>query len=182
MNINFSPFPILETARLRLRQISATDVEEVYAMRSNPETMRYIPRPIAKKREDALAHIALLESCVNDNTAINWGITFEGEDKVIGIIGLLRMQPENFRTEIGYILTPAQHGKGIMAEAVKVVIDYAFEVLKFHSLEAVIDPANTASENLLKRTGFVKEAHFKENFFYDGAFLDTVIYSLLNPK
>ncbi|MGY0034483.1 GNAT family N-acetyltransferase [Pedobacter sp. NJ-S-72] len=51
---------------------------------------------------------------------------------------------------------------------------------KFHSLEAVIDPDNYASEKVLIKHGFVKEGHFKENSFFDGKFLDAVIYSLIN--
>ena len=48
-----------------------------------------------------------------------------------------------------------------------------------HSIEAVIDPENIASERVLQKNGFVKEAHILENELYDGKFWDTVIYSLL---
>ena len=90
------------------------------------------------------------------------------------------MQPENYRTETGYILHPDYHRKGIISEAFDTVIDYAFNVLKFHSLEAVIDPDNIASEQLLIKHKFVKEGHFKENGFFEGRFLDAVIYSRIN--
>ena len=52
--------------------------------------------------------------------------------------------------------------------------------MQLHSIEAIIDPENFASEKVLQKNGFVKEAHLKENEFYDGRFLDTVIYSILN--
>jgi ribosomal-protein-alanine N-acetyltransferase len=51
--------------------------------------------------------------------------------------------------------------------------------MQLHSIEAIIDPENRASERVLQKSGFVKEAHILENEFYDGKFLDTVIYSLL---
>ncbi len=180
MKINFSPFPILQSNRLRLRKIRPDDVKEVFAIRSNPEVMRYIPRPLAVTQQDALDHINVINKGVDENTAINWAITLASDDKLIGMICLIRMQPENFRTEVGYILNPEYHQQGIMDEALKTVINYAFENLKFHSLEALIDPENTASERLLQKNNFVKEAHFKEKTFWNGVFLDDVIYSLIN--
>ena len=181
LQINFNPFPNLESDRLFFRQIIPGDVEEVFAIRSDAETMRYIPRPLAKTMQDALDHIEMVNKGIKDNNSINWGIVLKGNDKLAGMICLLRMKPENYRTEIGYILHPDFHGKGIMNEAVEAVIDYAFNVLKFHSLEAIIDPDNLASEKVLLKHHFIKEAHFKENEYYDGKFLDSVIYSLLNP-
>lgn len=178
--VSFNPFPNLESERLILREITPADVEEVFAIRSDVETMQYIPRPLAKNKQDALEHIQMLRKGVLDNEFITWAITFQGDSKLIGVICLLRMQLKNFRTEIGYALHPEFHGKGIMNEAVKEVIEYAFNILNFHSIEAVIDPDNLASEKLLIKNHFVKEAHLKENEFYEGKFLDTVIYSLLN--
>ena len=51
--------------------------------------------------------------------------------------------------------------------------------LNFHSIEAIILPDNVASERVLQKNGFVKEAHLVENECYNGKFIDTVIYSLL---
>jgi ribosomal-protein-alanine N-acetyltransferase len=182
LQVNFSPFPTLNSERLILREVTPADVEEVFAIRSNPTTMQYIPRPVAKIKQDALDHIEMISKGVADNEFINWGITFKEEDKLIGMICLLRMQLSNYRTEIGYILHPNFHGRGIMNEAIDVVINYAFNTLKFHSLEAIIDPRNCASEKVLLKNHFIKEAHLKENEFYNGGFLDTVIYSRLNPN
>lgn len=179
LEFNFSPFPVIETERLLLKRITNEDVKEVFELRSNPETMKYIPRPLVKNDEEALAHIALLDENINNNTGINWGITIKGDPKLLGIIGFYRMQPENYRSEIGYMLLPEFHGKGIVPEAVKRLIEYGFKDLKLHSIEAVIAPENIASEKVLQKCGFVKEAHFKESEFYNGKFLDKVIYSLL---
>lgn len=180
LQVNFNPFPNLESERLLLREVTVADVNEVFDIRSDVQTMQYIPRPLAKTKQDALEHIQMLRKGVQDNEFINWAITFKDDDKLIGVICLLRMQLKNFRTEIGYALHPDFHRKGIMDEAVRTVIAFAFNSLKFHSIEAVIDPDNLASEKLLIKNHFVKEAHLKENEFYEGNFLDTVIYSLLN--
>ncbi|WP_409416910.1 GNAT family N-acetyltransferase [Flavobacterium sp. PS2] len=182
LTFNFSPFPVLETERLIIRRVTNEDANEIIALRSNPETMKYIPRPLTKTTEQALEHIAQIDSTIETNEGINWGITLKGDSKVVGIIGYYRIKPEHYRAEIGYMLLPELHGKGIIPEAVKTVIDYGFNEMKLHSIEAAIDPDNFASERVLQKIGFVKEGHFKEVEYYEGIFLDSVIYSLLNKK
>lgn len=182
LQFNFTPFPILETENLILRQISLDDNQEVFEIRSSQETMKFIPRPLAETIEDAQKFIEECNSSIEKNDLINWAIAKKEDNKLIGMIGFFRLQPENFRGEIGYILNPNFHGKGIMKEAADEALKYGFEELHFHSIEAVIDPRNNASERILQKTGFTKEAHFKENFFYNGEFLDSVIYSLLKSN
>ena len=180
LTINFSPFPNLETERLLLRRVDSDDIKEIFALRSNPETMKYIPRPLVKTDEDALEHIAMIDSKIDSNEGINWAITLKDNPKLIGVIGHYRIKPENYRAELGYMLLPEYHGKGIVSEAVKEAVKYGFQVMKLNSLEAIIDPDNYASAKVLEKNGFVKEAHLKEYEFFEGRFLDTVIYSILN--
>lgn len=182
LTVNFNPFHNLETERLILRRVNSNDIKEVLALRSNAETMKYIPRPLLKNDEDALAHIAMIDEKIESNEGINWAITIKGDPRLIGVIGHYRIQKENYRAEIGYMILPEYNGKGIVTEAVREAVKYGFEVMKLHSIEAVIEPGNLASAKVLERNGFIKEAHLKENEFYDGRFIDSVIYSLLNKK
>jgi len=177
LELNFTPFPILETERLLLRRVDKNDVNEIFSMRSNAETMQYIPRPLVINKEEALSHIALLDSGIEKNEAINWAITFKGEHKLLGIIDFYRTKFEDFRSEIDYMLLSENHGKGIASEAVERALDYGFNEMNLHSIEAVIDPRNYASERVLQKNEFIKEGYFKENTFFNGEFLDSVIYS-----
>ena len=179
MNLNFSPFPVLTSERLILRQIVESDLHEVFELRSNPETIKYIPRSEAQNLQYAMDHIQHVNEGVKKNKSINWAITLKGDDKLIGLIDFVRIQPKNFRAEVGYVLHADYRGKGIMSEALRTVLTYGFDDLNFNSTIAVIDPSNVSSEKLLLRQGFCKEAHLKENVYFDGRFLDTVIYSLL---
>ena len=61
LEINFHPFKNLETERLFLRRISETDVEEILKLRSNPETMKFIPRPLVKTKDEAMAHFKMID-------------------------------------------------------------------------------------------------------------------------
>ncbi|HAH53933.1 MAG TPA: N-acetyltransferase [Flavobacterium sp.] len=182
LEINFLPFPNLETGRLYLRRVVKEDVNEIFALRSNQEIMKYIPRPLVKTLEDALAHIAMIDEKIENNEGINWAITLKNSSKLIGIIGHYRIKPEHYRAEIGYMLLPDYQGKGIISEAIMEVVNYGFKVMNLHSIEAIIDPDNFASERVLLKNGFVKEAHLKENECFEGRFLDTVIYSILNQS
>ncbi|MBS7786749.1 GNAT family N-acetyltransferase [Flavobacterium sp. CYK-55] len=179
LSFNFSPFPNLETSRLLLRRVTADDAQQIFALRSNPETMKFIPRPLVTNIDEALEHFKMIDDKINSNEGINWAITLKGNPQLIGIIGHYRLQPENHRTEIGYMILPEYNGQGITTEAIDAVLAYGFEVMQLHSIEAVIDPENYASEKVLIKNGFVKEAHILENELYEGKFWDTVIYSLL---
>jgi len=77
-------------------------------------------------------------------------------------------------------LHPDFHGRGFMSEAMDVVLEYGFNKMKLHSIEAHVHPDNNASINLLQKKGFMKEAFFKENVFFNGKFSDTAVYSILN--
>jgi ribosomal-protein-alanine N-acetyltransferase len=177
--VDFNPFPVLKTERLTLRQYRETDKHEMHKMRSNPELMHFVPRPMTTSEEDAAAFIATINEGVAKNEYINWAITVTGEDKLIGMIGLFRMKPEHYRSEIGYMLQSGYHGKQIMQEAINAVVKFAFEELKFHSLEAVISPQNIPSQKSIEKCGFVREAFFKDYEFHKGAFKDILVYSRL---
>jgi len=179
LTLSFNPFPILESNRLLLRAVTPEDVNEVYELRSNPETMKFIPRPLVTSTEMALEHIDMIAKKIENNEGINWAITLKGNPKLLGIIGHYRIQPENYRSEIGYMILPQYQNKGITSEAIHLLLDYGFNHLNFHSVEAIIDPRNHASAKVLEKNGFVKEAHFLEDVFWDGQFIDSSVYSLL---
>lgn len=176
---SFLPFKNLESDRLVLRRITNDDVQEVFELRSDTEMMKYIPRPLLTNHDEALAHIKMINDKIDNNEGINWAVTLKGSPKLLGIFGIYRIHWEHFRAEIGYMLLPEYQGKGITTEAISLLIDYGFNEMKMHSLEAVIDPRNTASARVLEKSKFRKEAHFIENECYDGVFRDTAIYSLL---
>ncbi len=179
LTINFDPFPILETSRLTLRQITKNDANEIFVLRSDTRVMKYILRPIAETLEDALQLIQIVADAETNNNGITWAITLKENGQLIGTIGYWQIKKEHYRAEIGYLLSPDFQRKGMMQEALTTVIHYGFAEMKLHTIEADVDPKNTPSISLLERNKFVKEGYFKENYFFDGKFSDTVVYSLL---
>lgn len=180
--MTFSPFPVLQTQRLLLRQLCNDDVADVFIIRSDPDVMKYIPRPLAVTLNDAAAVIQMVNDFIEKGEKINWAITTKSTGKVIGMIGYVNMKPQHFRAEVGYSLSKAWHRQGIMHEALACVLKYGFEHLKLHSVEAIIDSDNIASGKLLLATGFVQEGFFKEDFYYNEQFSNSIHYGLLRSS
>ena len=181
LEVQLNPFPVLQTERLILRQVLETDAPEILFLRSDDTVLQYLDRDKVTSLEDIKQFIRSTAEAVIQNEGIMWGICQRGSTKVIGTIGHWRLIKEHYRSEIGYSLHPEFWQKGIMSEAMNAVLAYGFRQMKLHSVEANVNPQNRNSIKLLEKHGFVKEAHFKENYYYNGKFLDSAIYSLLNP-
>lgn len=182
LTIDLSHVPVLITERLILRQIVPEDAEQMHLLRSDVQAMQFLDRPKSKSIEDAHALIRKMDEALKNNDGITWAITLKSDDCLIGTIGIWRIVKEHHRGEIGYMILPDYWQKGIMTEASIPVLKFGFNSLNLHSIEADINPENIASVKLLEKLGFRKEAHFVENYFYEGKFLDSLIYSKLNPN
>jgi ribosomal-protein-alanine N-acetyltransferase len=180
LNINFTPFPIIRTERLVLREITDDDLPEIFYQRSDPQMMKYLDRAPARSQENAAEFLGRLKATLSANEGITWGITLKGEPRLIGNIAIWRIDKEHHRAEIGYALHPEHQSKGYASEALKAILDYGFHTMKLHSLEANVNPKNNASIKLLEKNNFVREAYFRENYYFDGRYLDSAIYSLIN--
>lgn len=184
LSLSFNPFPRITTARLELKQITEGDASALFRLRSDENLMRYIDRPRAANLNDALELIRRIDNDLEKNDGLTWGIFLKQDAGagLIGTIGFWRIEKNNYRAEIGYMLDSAHHRKGLMQEAMTAVLDFGFDNLQFHSVQANVNPGNDASAAMLEKNGFVKEGYFRENFFFNGRFLDSVIYSLLKSE
>ena len=131
LQVNFHPFPELETGRLLLRKITPQDAPEIFFLRSNADVMKYIDRERAKSVKDAEEFIKKIINDILSNDAIIWSIDLkENPGKLIGTICLWQFQKEHFRAETGYVLHPDHWRKGYMKEALEKVLDFGFDTLK----------------------------------------------------
>jgi ribosomal-protein-alanine N-acetyltransferase len=182
LELNFTPFPKLETGRLLLRRIRQEDAPEILFLRSDPTVLRYLNKEPAKNIGEAKRFITDIQEYIRDNDSVLWGIALKNDPrKIIGTICLWQFIKEHYRADIGYVLHPDHWRKGIMKEALVKVIDYAFNTLQLHRLAAMIDPGNTASAAILESAGFTREGCLREDFLFRGKFFDTAVYSLLHP-
>ncbi len=182
LELNFLPFPTLETERLILRKVTMADSQDVLTLRGDIDAMRYIGKPISTTFDEARDLITRIQDGLENNTAIGWAISLKNNPQLIGTIGFHQIDKQHYRAEIGYMLLPQFWNKGLMSEAIQQVLDYGFNTMKLHSIQANIDPNNKVSAAILKKYNFVSEAYFKENFFFNGKFMDSEIFSLLNKR
>lgn len=172
---------LITTPRLRLRRLRPEDGIAYYKLRSSPEIMRYLQRPLVPSIEEATSQIVEQLEDEAAGKIIVWAIA-DLDDQFIGIAGYWRMQLEHQRAEIGYMLDAPYHGRGLATEAVAALIDYGFSVMHLHKIEADIDPDNLASARLLERLGFRQEALFRENRYFENRYFDSCWLGLLRRE
>ncbi len=149
-NRNLKTFSILSTERLTLRQLSDSDVQEIFILRSDPLINKYLGRQPSKTLDDASKFIEKIKN----NSLTYWGISIKGNEKLVGIICLFDVSEEQKKCEIGYELLTEYQGKGIMREAAKKIIEYSTKILGLKTIDAYTHKDNQSSTNLLKELKF----------------------------
>ena len=161
---NFTPFPVLKTERLTLRQLVSGDANEIFALRSDANVNKYLDRKPSKSIDDAKTFIQTIDENIQRNDSIYWAITLNGTDKLIGTICLFDFSDDNLKAEIGYELLPDFQGKGIMQEAASKVIDFGIQHIGLKSIEAYTHSENQSSTRLLEKFKFKKNSLGEGNF------------------
>jgi [ribosomal protein S5]-alanine N-acetyltransferase len=154
LNKTFTPFPILTTERLTLRQLIINDEQEIFILRSDSEINKYLDRQISNTIDDARNFINKIHENISKNASLYWAITFSDKNILVGTICLFSFSDENDKCEIGYELLTNFQGQGIMKEAVEKVIDYAFNTIKVQKIEAFFHRDNQSSIKLLEKFSF----------------------------
>lgn len=172
-------FPLIETERLILREVTNEDAENMLTYLSDIEVVRHMGLDPFQSIEDALDEIGWYQSIYENNIGIRWGITLKDSGKVIGSCGFLNRMAKHYRAEVGFELSRDFWGKGIASEALEGVISYGFKHLQLERIEALIDPANMASQKLVEKHGFLKEGLLRHYEYTCGKFDDLYMYSLL---
>ncbi len=152
---------MLETERLIMRPLSESDVNDIFAMRSDEEIMRFIREP--QGRSESFDWIKLVSARWQKDKLGFCAVIEKDTDKFLGWCGIWRLK-ETGEIEIGYAIDKAHWGKGFATEAAERFMQYAFEELNAGKLVAVARPENNASRRVMEKLGmnFVKIATFYE--------------------
>lgn len=142
--------PMLFTDRLVLRRPHANDAAAIVAIVGDRDVARRLARvPHPYGPADAaffLDHVAPGEWV--------WAITLRGDDRLIGVVGLTP-GADTDTAELGYWLSPACWGKGIVTEAARAVVAHGFTTLGLGGLTSGHFADNPASGRVLEKLGFV---------------------------
>lgn len=179
MDNSKSLFPILETERLLLRKLSDSDADILFPYWSCPEVTEYFTMEPFKQRQEAVEMIQLLNSLYDKDDAIRWGLVIKNTGMLCGTCGFHNLRPEHKRAEIGYEIGKQYWGQGIMAEALRKILEYGFSNMSFNRIEAFINKGNQKSMNLVEKLGFLQDGLLREYEFARGSYVDQYCYSLL---
>jgi ribosomal-protein-alanine N-acetyltransferase len=172
-------FPLLETSRLRLREITKDDAEGIFSCFSNEKVTRYYGQETIRHIEQAEHFVEFFLKNYIEKRGMRWGIERKDTRGIIGTIGFNAWSPRHNRAEIGYEIHPSQWGKGYASEAVSKVLEYGFDSLKLTRVGAVVFIDNEASIKLLNKMGFQQEGILRGYMVQNGLAHDTYVYSLL---
>ncbi len=172
------PHRIITTKRLTLRPIRFSDAEDLFAWCfSDEETMRYWSEPAHKEIDQTRAFVARAVGPTDQNCV--WVITL-GDDRAIGFISLYGRREKIIG--LGYMLAREHRGKGFVTEAANAGLVFAFDDWQMHKVRADLDPRNLASAAVVERLGFTKEGVLRQDFIYNGDYVDAANYGLLRSE
>ena len=179
--------PVLDAGRVRLRAPrqpeadGGADLDALWAVFSDAETLRYWSHEPFEMRAQAAAYLADIGRGCAERTRFQWAVVDRATDALLGTVTLDAWDRRHRRAEIGFLLGRAHWGRGLAAEAVRAVLAFAFTEMGLHRVEADVDPENGASLRLLARLGFREEGRLAERWFTFGAWRDSVVLGLLAP-
>jgi RimJ/RimL family protein N-acetyltransferase len=182
LQVSSTETPHLTAGSLRLRTILEKDSDAFLEIFSDEQTMEYWSGSPISKPEEAVEMVREEIRLAQSEYCLNWGIALPDNDLLIGKFTLFNFHRQNRRAEVGYVLNRAHWGKGYMSMVMQRVLDFAFDDLSLHRLEADTDPHNAASLALLEKFGFRREGYFRERWYVHEKWLDSVMLGLLKSE
>lgn len=133
--------------------------------------------------EGQMNRIEKLEENREKDFAYSFGIFLRDSHELIGQVGFFKVErgPAQ-KVMIGYSLDQSYNGNGYMTEALQLMVNYGFNELKFHRIEAEVMPHNIGSIKILEKTGFHKEGIARQNVMINGKWEDHQVLAIINPN
>ncbi|MGF9982173.1 GNAT family protein [Bacillus subtilis] len=177
---------MLKGKTIYVRPLEVTDAEENLRLQSENrdffEQFSMIRADDYYTVEGQRKRITEYQERLEKDEEYHFGVFTASDDRLIGTVSLFQIIRGALQTAfIGYFLDKAHNGKGIMTEAVRLVVDYAFHELKLHRIEAGVMPRNLGSMRVLEKAGFHKEGIARKNVKINGVWEDHQVLAILNP-
>ena len=181
--MRYAEFRQIETERLILREIRMEDVYEYYErLFGDGDVCRYLLFDPHQDIGESLAAIQEIRQQYEQGRFYRWGITEKGEDSLIGVIGLVRIDEEKSECSFAYLLGCDYWGKGYGTEALKAVISFAFEELEIRRIVADHMAENPASGAVMRKAGMNHIGTEKAKYEKQCVLHDAEIYEICNEK
>jgi RimJ/RimL family protein N-acetyltransferase len=171
------------TERLLLREFEEDDAAATHAYERDPEVVRYQshgPRTLEESLDNI--HRSMAAAREEPRRTFDLAVVLRADGRLIGRAGFRVANPEIREAMLWYVLDPAQWGKGTIVEASRALLAFGFGELGLHRVFIDCDPRNLASLRVAEKLGMRREAHFVENVWIKGEWLDTVICAVLDRE
>ena len=183
----FGSFPIIETDRLRLREIDPErDAGPRHAIWSDEQSMAFIPDPLSPSVEDCQKVCQWLHDRFYDNGYIlAWAITLRGSDEFIGGIRYINWYGHEGRIgEVGFELAPERRKQGLMTEALLAVCQFGFDRLGLERVQLTCHVDNVASACAAEKAKFKHEGTLRHWGYNNrtGRWYDEALYARLREQ
>jgi ribosomal-protein-alanine N-acetyltransferase len=170
--------PVLSGSMATLRELRLSDAPSLLAMLATEEVARFISPPPTTvdgfERFIAWTH--------RERAAGNYvcfGVVPHGMHTAVGIFQVRQLEPGFVTGEWGFALGSAFWGTGIFLEGAKLVVDFAFDAIQAHRLEARAAVVNGRGNGALRKVGAVQEGVLRKSFLRNGEYLDQALWTIL---
>lgn len=176
-------FEEINTSRLILKKVTDLDAKDLYEnIYNNFEWFKYYYQLEFKDYLDYATLVSKYKGWYANGNHFRWGIYLKSENKIIGLVQIHSKDNLNSKCKLGYIIGYNYCHKGYTKEALIKVIDFAFNKLSYHKIEAEIVSDNKSSIELVKSLGMKYECTKKEDYKLKDKYYDQVVYYLVNSK
>ncbi|MBQ7505777.1 MAG: GNAT family N-acetyltransferase [Lachnospiraceae bacterium] len=170
----------IETHRLILRRFKTEDAEDMFHnWASDPEVTRFLTWPPHESIEASKDLLKIWVDSYEDSGFFNWAIEYRETEQVVGSISVVRLNENIDAADIGYCMSRALWGKGLMPEALTAVITYLFDAAGLNRVAACHDVNNPKSGRVMEKAGMQKEGILRAAGKNNQGICDEVWYAIL---
>ena len=170
--------PTLAAPGLALAPLSEHDAPDLMAHFSDPRVTEFLDIDPLANLDEAMAIIAWAQELRGRRAGMRWSVREPISGLFMGTCGFNTLRFERGRRgEVAYDLGVAWWGQGVMAKIMPALIDFGFQSLDLHRLEARVTPGNHRSCSVLERHGFMREGLLRGFGYWKGRWQDQILYS-----
>jgi [ribosomal protein S5]-alanine N-acetyltransferase len=170
--------PVLSGAEVELRELRPEDAPSLFAMLTADEVARFISPP-PTTIEGFEQFVAWTQRQRSAGAYACFAVTLKGYDTAIGIFQVRELEPGFATAEWGFAIGSAFWGTGVFRASADLVLDFAFDTLGVHRLEARAAVRNGRGTAALRKLGAVQEGLLRKSFLRNGEYLDQALYTIL---
>jgi len=171
--------PVLSGKQVTLRELRASDAASLFAMLTTEEVSRFISPPPTTV-EGFERFIAWTHRMRTQGTYACFAVTVGDSDVAVGIFQLRELEPGFGTAEWGFAIGSAFWGTGAFTDGAQLMVQFAFETVGVHRLEARAAVKNGRGNGALRKIGAVQEGVLRRSFLKNGEYLDQVLWSILD--